>query len=263
MGGDLRVGSWGSRLCENDTALDVIDDIESIFSEETDNKAACSRVIEKLKNSYSDADDQSIAWLTAAYKLIPKSGELVSELYKGIRKSSGILSDETIRMLEEKIIECGRRPRQKRTKRPESTWKVGEIYCYDIDPAYADNPELKGYTIGFLCVDFYRYAGVHPLVYTFRSKSSMEEIRANPDIVLNGEFWRGANWNDYLFVYRTILWAEKADEVPLNKLHACGSVTAFPTIPDEVVMSDILYYRRIYFSMIEGDLLRTDKLMHM
>ena len=126
-----------------------------------------------------------------------------------------------------------------------------------------DNPELKGYTIGFLCVDFYRYAGVHPLVYTFRSKSSMEEIRANPDIVLNGEFWRGANWNDYLFVYRTILWAEKADEVPLNKLHACGSVTAFPTIPDEVVMSDILYYRRIYFSMIEGDLLRTDKLMHM
>lgn len=39
MGGDLRMGSWGSRLCENDTALDVIDDIESIFSEDTDNKA--------------------------------------------------------------------------------------------------------------------------------------------------------------------------------------------------------------------------------
>ena len=64
-------------------------------------------------------------------------------------------------------------------------------------------------------------------------------------------------------MYRTILWAEKADEVPLNKLHACGSVTAFPTIPDEVVMNDMLYYCRIYFSMIEGDLLRTDKLMSM
>lgn len=52
------MGSWGSRLCENDTALDVIDDIESIFSEEMDNKAACSRVIEKLnlrkRNCISD-----------------------------------------------------------------------------------------------------------------------------------------------------------------------------------------------------------------
>lgn len=137
-------------------------------------------------------------------------------------KTSVTLSEETIQMLEEKILEYGCKPKQKRTKRPENRWKLGEIYCYDVDPAYADIPELKGYTIGFLCVDLYKYAGMHPVVYVFRTQYSIEEICANPVGVLSGEFWRTCKWDNNLFEYRAILWTDKSGEIPINRFHACG-----------------------------------------
>lgn len=256
------MGSWGKAFYENDTALDVVDEINSIFADERDNRAACKRILSMLKSKYTDADDQSIAWLAAADQLIPRSGALVSALYKSIQESSAALPDETIRMLEEKIGAGGRKPRQKRAKKPESTWKTGEIYCCNIEPAYASVPALKDYTIGFLCIDFYRYAGVHPIVYVFRSNSSMEEIRANPSIVLSSDFWRTCKWDDGLFEYRAVLWADKADEVPAHRLHACGRINVLPEISDEFIVQDIVSYPHINFSLIEDGLLRTRVLMH-
>lgn len=256
------MGNWGKTLFENDTALDVLEEIDAIFSEETDNQIACSRILSVLKSSYSDTDDQSIAYLAAAHQLVPRSGKLVSELYKNLQKSSGILPDETIQMLEEQISERGRKPRQKRAKKPESTWKVGDIYCYDIASTYADVPELKGYTVGFLCIDFYKYAGVHPVVYVFRTKSSMEEIRANPNSVISSDFWRTCKWDNHLFEYRAMLWADKADEVPVDRFHACGCVNALPEISDEFIVNDISSLPCIHFGLIEVDLLRTKILMN-
>lgn len=114
------MGNWGKTLYENDTALDVLEEIDAIFSEETDNHIACSRILSVLKSSYSDTDDQSIAYLAAAYQLVPRSRKLVSELYKSLQKSSGILPEETVQMLEAQISECGRKPRQKRAKNPKA-----------------------------------------------------------------------------------------------------------------------------------------------
>ena len=124
------MGSWGRKLYENDTALDVVD--------ETDFDSARSRILSMLKSSYSDVDDQSIAWLTAAYRLVPRSGKLISEFYKNMQESSGALPEETLQMLEKMIVEHGRKPRRKPSKKPESTWKIGEIYCYEVESAYAD-----------------------------------------------------------------------------------------------------------------------------
>ena len=257
VGGAITMGSWGRKLYENDTALDVVDEIDSILADETDFDSARSRILSMLKSSYSDVDDQSIAWLTAAYRLVSRSGKLISELYKNMQESSGALPEETLQMLEKMIVEHGRKPRRKPSKKPESTWKIGEIYCYDVESAYADAPELKGYTIGFLCIDFYKYAGVHPIVYIFRSKSSMDEIRANPSVILGSEFWRNWKWGDNLFQYRAMLWANKADDVPLDRLHACGSINTLPEIADEFIICDIVSFPRISFDRIEEGLLRT------
>lgn len=256
------MGNWGKKIYENDTALDVIDEIDLIFSEEDDSSKTLNCILSILKSKYSDTDDQSIAWLAAVYHLVPRSGKLVSDLYESIQKTSGTLPEETLQTLEEKILKCGRKPKRKQANSPKNAWKISEIYCYDIESTYADVPEFKGYTLGFLCIDHYKYAGVHPVVYVFRTKSSMEEIRANPDSVLNSEFWRTCKWDNNLFEYRAILWADKADKIPVNRLHACGRINVLPVLTDEFIVRDISCFPTIHFGLIENDLLRTRVLMH-
>ena len=214
-----------------------------------------------MKDKYSDVDEQSVAWLVAVYQLVPQARKFVSELYKCMQESSAPLPAETIQILEEEIVKHGRKPKRKKKKLPESKWKIGEIYCFDMASAYTDIPEFENYTFGFLCIDLYKYAGVHPVVYVFRTKSSMEEIQANPGRVLTTEFWRTCKWDNNRFEYRAILWTDQADKVPINRFHACGHISVFPEISDEFIAGEICYYPTIHFETIECDLLRTKALM--
>ena len=260
-GGNINMGMWGRKLYDNDVALDVKDAIEVAY-DENDEETAINKIIAILNMEYTDDDDKSIAWLVAADRVLRRGTIDVSALYKTVCSGEGNLPDETISFIEEMLRNSDhRKKRRKHRKYCKTSWEVGDVYTYDIAPDYGEVQEFSGYTIGFLCIGYYEYQGKHPVVYTFRSVHTMDEIKLNPEIILHGDFWKVCNWSENKYTYRAVLWDEDEKYIPIKHLHYCGHTDIRPHISDEFVICDLASLPTFLWREIEKGLLRTRLLM--
>lgn len=245
------MGVWGDSLYENDTALDVKDMIDECLSRFSDTEDAKSEILRNLDASGYDEEDAPVAWLTAASLLI-KNYPAEKE-YKAFLSGNGAIDVDAIRSSIGNT-DC---VRLKKRRYPVTSWRRGDVYVYDIREPYREDSAFRDYTMGLICVDFYAYKGVHPIVYIFRTKHKKEEIAKNADVIRNAAFWRIANMKERGYQYRVILFTESAEELPQNRLCYCFHTEQLPYIKDEFIIYDKPSTPMSFWANLEDRILRT------
>lgn len=246
------MGAWGNDLYENDVALDVKDMIERVQEDNPDDTIFKSTIVSEIEDNY-DEEDQVVAWLVIADKFLARfpTRETYEQALGGYRQVD--VQEIKRRFLSEGKAKKKRRPR----KRFVSSWKIGDVYLYDMPEEYRNDAAFIGWTVGFYCIDFYEYAGKHPIVYFFRSRASAEELSEHPELALDGTFWRVFNWGKLGFAYRLVLFTDTAPDFPEERLHFCGSIDEAPHIPDEFVIFDKPSTPLFFWANLEQELLIT------
>ena len=88
------MGSWGRRLYENDTALEVRDMIDGIFDKYTGDDAI-EVLLSRITAEYTDEEDRSVALLVAADRVLKRGTIDIAALYNDISNGGASLSQET------------------------------------------------------------------------------------------------------------------------------------------------------------------------
>lgn len=229
------MGTWGNKLYENDTALDVRAAIESIAEKQSQTASIVSETVALLERDYSDEDDMGVAWLAAADRLMRRGSLPIAEMYRKLR--CGKETGESIRSYVKQKM-CGDCLKKKVSRRvaSETDMQKGGVYVYTVSPENAADPAFAGWTVGFICVEVCELDRHKcPMLYIFRTKRKLEELCADPKLALDGKFWRMGRWDDFRYVYRQVIYSNRRNKEPWERLVKAGQIDELPKIDDEFV----------------------------
>lgn len=256
------MSSWGRRLYENDTALDVRDMIDDIFDKYTGDDAI-EVLLSRIAAEYTDEDDRIVALLVAADRVLKRGTIDIAALYNDIANDGAVLSQETIDALMELMrSKEHRKKRRAKQQQPDTTWREGDVFIYNVQPDYAQLPEFSDHVIGFICIGHYKYRVRHPIAYAFCiEKTAYEAAPGVEDIIRGARFWRVCNWGELGYAYRVMLWADKGIAVSEDRFQHIGNTNVRPFIADEFKINDPASLPSFLWNEIEAGLLRTRNLM--
>ena len=181
-----KMGAWGSKLYQNDTALDVKDDFIDHLKCGRDEFEATRLMIQENEFIIDDDDDGPIFWFVLADiqweygRLVPevkmKVLEMIengedSELFRETLKGGPNKRKKILQELKDKIT--SEQPPKKNVKQHKyfkTTWKHGDTYCYQITGMDGENSEYNGryiilYTIHQEFNEKGDYGDYFPVVY--------------------------------------------------------------------------------------------------
>ena len=256
------MGSWGRRLYENDTALEVRDMIDGIFDKYTGDDAI-EVLLSRITAEYTDEEDRSVALLVAADRVLKRGTIDIAALYNDISNGGASLSQETTDTLIG-LMRSREHRKKRRTKQQQldTTWCEGDVFIYTVQPDYAQLPEFCDHVVGFICIGHYKYRVRHPIAYAFRiEKTAYEAAPGVEDIIRSARFWRVCNFGELGYAYRVMLWADKGIAVPEDRFQHIGNTNVRPFIADEFIINDAASLPSFLWNEIEDGLLRTRSLM--
>jgi hypothetical protein len=138
------MGTWGTDLYNDDTALDVRDDYKDILGDGISEPEATNRLIEQWKSALSDPDDSPIFWLALAdtqWNLGRLQVRVKQEAFSVIENNSDLtrwLSDTKQSAKRKVVLERLKQkletdqPAEKKVKKryvDSTDWNLGDVYC--------------------------------------------------------------------------------------------------------------------------------------
>ncbi|MBQ3669192.1 MAG: hypothetical protein II920_08205, partial [Clostridia bacterium] len=198
-----------------------------------------------------DEDDTPIAWLAAASILLKRYP--VEREYESLLSGAAIVNIEAIRS----AIQKSGYARIYKKRHYITNWRRGDVYAYDVRESYLDDAAFSGYTVGFLCADFYAFDGLVPITYIFRTTFTKEELAQNVELIKNALFWRVGNLRELGYQYKVILQTESEEDIPKDRLFYCGNISILPNLKDERILYDKASNVRFNWTDMEKLILKT------
>lgn len=208
------MGAWGTKLYEDDLALDVKEEYTEKLKNGLKNEDALGQILEEYKSSIEDSDEAPIFWLALAdtmWKLGRLTERVKKEAIKNIKLNLRYWKQATnTKEYESRQKELEKLKEKLNSKMPEEVkfikkstkevrkrkyeWNIGDVYAYQLKGEKAKELGLYGKYLIFRKVDdgLYNKKTIGAIVYIQITKSdklpkTKEELEELEYIIISNE----------------------------------------------------------------------------
>ena len=187
---EIRMGTWGTGLYHDDTALDVKDQFEELINRGITSEKATAEIVEVNRELLTYKDDQIIFWLALAdtqwergvlipyvkdkaLAILDDGGDLYrweTEDYRFQLERRRVLKELKNKLLSEQPDPV----KVKRRRSYKCPWKIGDVFAYRLESDAARDKGLYGRYLLIQKIDDYIWHPHHivPIVYVKITKDS-------------------------------------------------------------------------------------------
>ena len=162
------MGFWGNKLYQNDTALDVRDQFETLLRNGLSIEVITNRLITDFEDAMGDLEEEPLFWLALADSQCDFGLLLPSVKGKALYWIENQSNIDRLNELKVKILSHKNVERKNERKTPyKCEWNVGDVYAYQLKSDLSKSIGLFGRYFLIQKVDEYTWHSGHivPIVY--------------------------------------------------------------------------------------------------
>ena len=266
------MGTWGAKLYENDTALDVKDRFDDLRKGKTVQQIT-DELIKEYTCELNDIDDASAFWFALADtqwnlgRLLPEvKAQALERLGQGGDLAVWQKENPELAFTREKVLKelqqklNSPQPPEKKISRYrlyECSWRVGDVFAYQFNSQYAKENDFYQKYACFVKVDEATWYPGHivPMVYFYKKlDSTLSDITSRCNIGFIPQFYKPIAYENNPGMkkqYLLTLLNTSSRVIPKNQLTFLGNVGNVRRVEDEAPNSYSVSWKRFETYMID------------